>query len=163
MARIDDELMDETLRHERRAVQLFIDKHPTYEYIHTPKEGYSKVDALLMQNNVVKAVVETKCRRKLSLDDLRNRFNYEWLLSHDKVEAGRQLATTLEVPFVGFLYLIDDDILLVQRLCNVDGTYAVDMSIRATETKATMEGGKIIRNNAYIDMSNATLFRADTF
>ena len=163
MARISDELMDQTLTHERRAVQLFIDKHPTYEYIHTPKEGYSKVDALLKQHDVVKAVVETKCRRKLSLNDFRKRFNGEWLLTHDKVEAGRHLAMTLEVPFVGFLYLIDDDVLLVQKLCNVDGTFAVNMVIRATETKFTMEGGTIIRNNAYIDMSNATLFRTDQF
>ena len=163
MSRVNKSQFDETLQHENNAVRLFIKKHPNYEYVHTPKDGYSPVDAVLKKNDCVKAIVETKCRLNLSYDKFRHLFGCEWLLSLDKIIAGRQLAIHLNVPFVGFLYLVEDDLLLVQRICDESGLYTANMTIRSNETKRTMAGGKIVRNNAFIEMNNATLFRNDRF
>ncbi len=38
------------------------------------------------------------------------KWNNEWLITFDKIEAGRYVANSLGVPFIGFLYLIPDDL-----------------------------------------------------
>lgn len=118
-------------------------------YIQTPKDRPAYVDAILVKDGELFAVVETKCRYNMTLEVLKNKFGNEWLVTEAKIEYGLEIADMLCVRFLGFLYLVDADTLLTVDLGKVPRRIAV------TETQQTVNGGKIMRTNAYIDMSNA--------
>jgi hypothetical protein len=44
---------------------------------------------------------------------LPNKFHNEWLVTWEKLESGLKMAEQLCVPLYGFLYLVDDDVLLI--------------------------------------------------
>jgi len=144
--------------HEDRAVKIWLHHFPTYSYVETPKDKPAVVDAVLSVNNSIKAVVETKCRN-ITLFDLQGKFNNEWLMTHDKMIKGSEIASALSVPFIGFLYLIQDEILMYQKLWEPEVGWVCSMAIRPTWTQATINGGKALRSNAFIDMSKATQLR----
>ena len=50
---------------------------------------------------------------------------------------------------------MQSDLLLVQQISN-EHSYVPEITIMLTETQKTINGGRITRSNAYIDMSNAT-------
>jgi hypothetical protein len=76
-------------------------------------------------------------------------------VTFDKLEKGRRISHALQVPFIGFLYLMPSDLLLVQQISN-EYSYVPEITLMQTETQKTINGGRITRSNAYIDMSNAT-------
>jgi len=148
----------ESLEHELRAVQLWNHHYTEYTYVHTPKNGPALVDAVICDNdcNVV-GVVEQKSRN-MSLEQL-EKWDNEWLITYEKIEAGRQTAMALGVPFIGFLYLIPDDLLITKQLSNAHGEWTCDFRTALTETQETINGGKIVRENAYIDLTGAKHIR----
>lgn len=145
-----------TLAHERRAIELLRSKHPEIAYIHTRKDKACRVDGVLIKNNSIHAVVETKCRR-MNIEQFRHDFQNEWLVTFDKVVEGRRIAQDLFVPFIGMLYLVDSDILLVQRIADETGEWCVPMRIKRTETQKTVNGGSIYRTNAYIKLASPSM------
>lgn len=145
---------EETLRQELRAVELLQKKFPV-QYVHTPKNKPASVDAVLVKDSEIVAVVETKCRQ-MTLFDLTHKFEGDWLITWDKVVAARDVALSLRVPFVGLLYLVPDDLLLVQKITDPDGEWTVGMRIKETATQRTVNGGTAVRYNAYICMEGAT-------
>jgi hypothetical protein len=148
----------ESLEHELRAVQLWQHHYPDYTYIHTPKNGPALVDAVIGDNDTnVVAVVEQKSRN-MSLEQLQ-KWDMEWLVTFAKIEAGRLTAHALGVPFVGFLYLIPDDLLITKQLSNANGEWTCNFRTALTETQETINGGKIVRENAYIDLTEAKHIR----
>ena len=148
----------ESLQHELRAVQLWNHHYNDYTYVHTPKNGSALVDAVIVDNDTnVVAVVEQKSRN-MSLEQLQ-KWDNEWLITYDKIEAGRYVANSLGVPFIGFLYLIPDDLLITKQLSNAKGEWTCDYRTDVTETQETINGGKISRLNAYINLTDAKHIR----
>lgn len=148
----------ESLEHELRAVELWQHVYADFTYVHTPKNGAALVDAVICDNDTnVVAVVEQKSRN-MSLEQLQ-KWNMEWLITFDKIEAGRWTAQALGVPFIGFLYLVPDDLLLTKQLSNAKGEWTCDFRTDVTETQETINGGKIERLNAYVNMSEAKHIR----
>jgi Holliday junction resolvase len=148
----------ESLEHELRAVELWQHHYSEFTYVHTPKSGSALVDAVIVDNDTnVVAVVEQKSRN-MSLDQLQ-KWDMEWLVTYAKIEAGRTTAHALGVPFVGFLYLIPDDLLITKQLANNKGEWTCSFRKDFTETQETINGGKIVRENAYIDLTEAKHIR----
>jgi hypothetical protein len=147
----------ESLKAEVRAMEIFAKHFPDYEYCETPKDKPADIDAILTKQNQIMRVVETKCR-DMTMEEFIGRFNYQWLVTFDKLEKGRKISHALQVPFIGFLYLIKSDTLLVQQIAN-EFSYVPEITILLTETQKTINGGRITRSNAYIDMSNATVLK----
>ena len=148
----------ESLEHELRAVQLWNSHYTDFTYVHTPKDGPALVDAVIVNNDTnVVAVVEQKSRN-MSLEQLQN-WNMEWLITLDKIEAGRYVGNALGVPYIGFLYLIPDDLLITQKISDKDGKWTCEFRTDTTETQETINGGKIVRLNAYIDVTGAKQIR----
>lgn len=159
----------ETLEQERRAAELIERSFPKYKYIgtHKPEENESQndaaaasVDAVLVENGKIKCVCETKCR-VMTREKLVADYDNRWLVTFDKVMNARIAAFHLGVPMVGILYLVPDDIVLMQRICDAPmnrelGRLCTSMVIETTVTQKTVNGGKALRTNAYIDMSGAT-------
>lgn len=148
----------QSLEHELRAVQLWNSHYTDFTYVHTPKDGSALVDAVIVDNDTnVVAVVEQKSRN-MSFEQLQN-WDMEWLITYDKIEAGRYVGHALGVPYIGFLYLIPDDLLITQRISDKDGNWTCTFRTDKTETQETINGGQIVRLNAYIDVSGAKQIR----
>jgi hypothetical protein len=136
------------------AVNIFLKHYPDFKYIETPKDSPAIIDAILVKNGEMYSAVETKCR-DMSLEQFTGSFESKWLMTYEKISKARQMAFDLGIGLTGFLYLKRSNILLVSKISCRSGLYQKKILIEATETQKTINGGKIIRNNAYIDMSDA--------
>jgi hypothetical protein len=150
-----------TVADEQLAAAIWQSHNPALRYVHTPKNSPSAVDAVLTNGTEVVAVAETKCRYDLTFEKFLGQFNGEWLVTMDKVVKASAIASSLYVPLYGFLYLVEDEVLLTQRLCNEQGQFCVPFRCERTETRRTVNGGSIVRPNAYIDMSEAQTWRSN--
>lgn len=155
---IDTPKGQRTLQQENRAVEIFHQNFPEYTYVATPKDKPASVDAVIQHGNNIVAVVETKCRNT-KLATFQNEFGNEWLVTADKIERCRQIALDFNVRLCGFLYLVPDDVLLTITIYNEHGLLVPAMRLVATETQATCNGGKVVRNNAFISMASAKEIR----
>jgi len=143
----------ESLAHERRAKELLEARYGV-QYVETPKDKPAVVDALLIRSGAIVGLVETKCR-DMTLWQLQNRFNSEWLVTFNKINKGRLMARDLGVSFYGVLYLIPDDRILTVRLSTPSGDWATEVRRERTETQATINGGTARRMNAFVNMKLA--------
>jgi len=143
-----------SLEYERRAIEKFSLAHPDQRYVETPKHRPAEVDGVFMRQAALSAVAEVKTRNLTNLH-LMTHFNNEWLISADKVDAGRTVSRLLRIPFVGLLYLIPDDLLLVLTITDSTGQWAFDFERRKTITKRTINGGEVERMNAFLPLLTA--------
>ena len=150
----------ETKRQEDEAVALWHTMYPNLRYIETPKERPASVDGLIVKDGIIQAVVETKCRQ-CSVVEFSVTWESKWLVTAEKIKKGAHIAQELCVPFVGFLYLPEAKILMFKTLWHPDKGWVADLIEKETRTQATVNGGSIVRLNAFIDMSDAkTIFGA---
>ena len=63
---------------------------------------------------------------------------------------GKNLSKMLCVPFIGFLYLIKDKIVMYWKITDSKGEFEFDFEIKKTKTRKTINGGEAIRTNAYL-------------
>jgi hypothetical protein len=145
-----------TLEQERRAAEIIAQTWPDCSYIHTPKDQAAAIDAVMAKQGIVRAVVLASCRNN-SLNTLRTSFHDAWLLTYSKIIEGQRIAQAMCVELWGVLYLVPDDTVLRVKLWSPDGGWLVCFSVNKTETQATCNGGTALRDNAYIDMSAATV------
>lgn len=148
-----------TLEDEHWAALLWLKAHPDYSYIQTPKDQPAAVDAVIEKNNVIRAVVETKCRYDMTLNQLLIEREGRWLVNFDKLLKGKTLSEFLCVPFLGFIYLVPDRTLLVTQLTNNRGDFIADMRITERMTQATVNGGEKRRTVALVDLSNSKVYK----
>jgi len=142
----------ESLGHEHEARQQFLAAHPDCSYVETPKNEPGIVDAVIVRNNEIIAVIECKARN-LTQSKL-NEFG-TWLITWEKVQQGIKLGKDLCVPFIGFLWLIPEQTLLVIPISHKNGQLVNPITIEATTTQKTINGGTVERNNAYIPIKGA--------
>ena len=115
--------------------------------IETDKNIDAKIDGIIVKDNQLSGVFESKCR-DLSLMQLQ-KFG-SWLITHDKLIEGKKISTLLRVPFIGFLYLIKDDIIMYWKITDKYGDFLFDYDIKETRTQKTINGGSVIRKNAFL-------------
>ena len=63
---------------------------------------------------------------------------------------GKRLSEMLRVPFIGFLYLIPDQIIMYWKITDKYGNFLFNFDVKNTRTQKTINGGSIIRTNAYL-------------
>jgi hypothetical protein len=149
-----------TLQDERKAKVLFERAHPEFKYIDTPKDEISAVDGMVEKHGELFGVVETKCRYDLTEKFFRERWNGLWLITHDKLKKGRMVSELLRVPLWGFLFIVDDNTLLTQKMfCPKSKLWIAPFHIERTQTQATVNGGSANRVNAFIDMNKAKVIK----
>lgn len=116
------------------------------------------VDALLLRGDQIVAAVEQKSRN-YSMERFRGEFEELWLMTYDKLLRAREVARSLGVPLYGFLYLVPDQTLLTKRLVGSDGEWTCRFDVRPTRTAATINGGSVIRRNAFIWMGQCSVLK----
>jgi hypothetical protein len=148
----------QTLVDEMRAAAIF-EMSTGLAYHRTPDSLPAKVDAVITKQGRIAGVVETKCRYCLTRARLRDEWKDEWLVTMEKIEQAKAAAAALCVPLYGFLFLADEGVLLTQKITDEAGQYEVKFRCEKTQTQKTVNGGSVVRCNAYIDMSNAKEWR----
>jgi len=151
---VNTPLGQQTLRDEGFAADLF-ERHYKARYLHTPKDRASRLDAFVLKGNTLCAVALTSCRYNVTLATFHSTFDCEMLLTWRKVQVGAWLSRGLQVPLLGLLYFVPDRVLMVAKLYDLDH-WAVPFRRALTETQATVNGGRALRMNVFIDMSRAT-------
>jgi len=81
--------------------------------VETNKDTDAKIDGVIIKENELSGIFESKCR-DMSLMELRN-FG-SWLVTFDKIMDGKRLSEMLRVPYLGFLYLIKDQIVMYWKI-----------------------------------------------
>jgi len=147
----------ESLQWETEAVSIFEMKYPIYEYCHTPKDKAALVDGVLLKNDVIDAVVEVKCRPTLTLAKFRSEYDNQWLVTFEKITKAAEVANALQVPFVGWLYLPAEKTLLFKTIWRPVEGFVADLAVTQSKTARTINGGSVMRANAYIDMKDAKI------
>jgi hypothetical protein len=110
------------------------------------------VDALFFRGERLGAVAEIKARA-LSLLDLRNFGSY--LITYDKIERGRMVGVTLRVPYLVVVGLVDT--VVYWRASDALGRWGISFEVDETETRATCNGGKAFRANAFLSLEKMRL------
>lgn len=147
----------QTVADESDAYAIWERNFPEYKVISTPKDKPAVIDAVLLKNNTMRYAVETKCRYDMTLESFELERNYEWLITNEKIIKSAELAKNLGLPLVGFLYFVKDKCLLAKRISDSDGKIVCDMRVAETKTQTTVNGGQIIRANAFLQMDGAKI------
>lgn len=143
-----------TLLDEIAAAKIFESHRPGRRYINTPKDNRSDIDGLIVSRDtaMLTSVVETKCRYDMTLEKFAEVYRREWLVTFDKIIRGIKVAEALRVPFGGFLYIVQSRALLTKCIWKPDTGFDVDLVVRKTKTQATINGGVVMRDNAFLNL-----------
>jgi hypothetical protein len=149
-----------TVEQEQEAIKIWNSKYPSIIYNETPKKKPADIDAILInEKKEIVGVVETKCRVSMSLDKFYNFYSGKWLVTFEKIMKAVSVSKSIYVPLVGFLYFPDEKTLLVQKIFDPENGFCVAFDVRHTETQASVNGGLIYRDNAYIDMNKSKVLK----
>ena len=149
----------ETLAQERDAINLFLQSFPGFEFFETPKDTPADIDGVIVKNGTMISGVEVKCRT-MTVRELKERFNMQWLVTADKLDRGVSACERLGIDFRGFLYLVPDKMLIIVPIFSYKNGWLIEPEYDITKTQATVNGGMAERLNAYIDVSNAKFIAA---
>lgn len=150
------------------AAELWLASNPGWSYVRTNTSGRAKVDGLIVKDGELRGVVESKCRdadMKKFMGHEKGEYGGQWLVTLEKLIEAKDLANLLQVPLVGFLYLKGDGVLLTKALAKQAEDnpnayeFVANMECRKSETQRTTNGGTANRCNAYLDMTDAKVFR----
>lgn len=153
----------ETVAEEQACARLFERHHPGVQYIGTPKDSACRVDAILSTSQRMLAAVEQKSRFDVTLSEFKTPaprgYGNEWLVTYDKLVAARAYAKDYSMPLYGFLWIVKDRTLMVQRITDRVGNWVAKFRVARTKTQATVNGGQAVRDNAFIDMAGCRVYR----
>ena len=119
------------------------------EVVQTPDDQPAAVDALFTRGGVLVGVAEIKCRT-LTLAGL-ERFG-DYLVTADKLQRGIAVASACGVPYALIVRLVDA--IVWWRVADASGRALIGWQEHDTETRATCNGGAIVRRNAYLPLDD---------
>jgi hypothetical protein len=149
-----------TRQQEQQVIAAFHKKYPEYLYAETHKERDSVNDGIILnrKTSVIVAVCETKCRGA-SLDQFENKWHRRWLITNRKIQENMQLARAMRCYFTGILYLTQSNLILMKHLYDGNADkWLAEYNTAHCETQRNINGGRTIRENAFVDMSGAQRF-----
>jgi hypothetical protein len=135
------------LQYERHLIDKIKSKYQV-DIIETNKRREARIDNFLVRNFELIAVAEMKCRN-MSQTQMKE-WGDTWLVTQQKIIDGIEISKLLCVPFLGFLYLIPDDVILMWKITDSYGELLINFETKNTQTQATCNGNKVYRNNVYI-------------
>lgn len=144
---------------DQKVAMSIVAKHkPNWGFVHTPTVGVSPIDTVGHKNDEMKAAFEVKSRN-MTYAELMTKFRGEWLITDSKVQEAIDVASGLDIPLWGVLYLKPDNTVLTVQISDKDGNIVCDSRSDETQTQATCNGGRAVRLNKFIDMTCARIYR----
>ena len=122
------------------------------DIIETDKESPALCDGFMVRNGIITGVFESKCRNA-TVQDFEKWGS--WLVTYEKIDGLAWMSNKLCIPALGFLYSIPDDVILMWQITDREGNYKFDFRVEKTITQATINGGQIERENAYLPIGKA--------
>lgn len=126
----------------------YIKKQWGLDVIETNKKTPSSLDGVLVKKNIIVACFEIKCRN-LSIEEFEKLGS--WIITKEKIDDGIKISGLLKIPFIGFLFLKKSNCCLYCKFTNDNGDLLIDLINSSTETQKTINGGRIMRINSYVD------------
>jgi len=134
-------------RYEETAFDHLLKKYQ-WHIATTPR--FALIDGVATIAGEITHVIEFKSRNE-SYTSMKRMGTY--LISYDKLINGTKIADMMGVPFILLVYLIKDQTLLGIRVSE-GGEFVIDMDVRDTITQKNINGGRVMRSNAFIDINN---------
>lgn len=93
--------------------------------------------------------------RPLTVDYLRENGGY--LITSDKLKYGAMMSSMLSAPFFVIVSVIADQTILIWKITDKLGDYTEKFVTRETKTIKTVNGGEVVRTNAFLSMDSPNL------
>lgn len=138
---------------ERRMFE-YLSEH--YDMTFSMTENYAQLDGVLMKDNKIHRICEVKVRW-MSLKQLKEYGSY--LISYNKLEAGRDASRAFSAPFIILLYLVESDNICSIKMTNEKGQFITPFSKEVTRTAYDIDGGAVDRLNAYVSLDRLSLIK----
>ena len=148
---INTEKGQESLKYERIMLKK-LEQSFSVKFIETNKLIDSKIDGVILKDNQLSGIFESKCRNMSYMELM----DYDsWLITLDKIMDGKKISEMLRVPFFGCLYLIPYKMTFYWKITDEFGEFRFGFNIKRTLTQKTINGGRTIRTNAYLPFKYA--------
>ena len=142
------------MAHAEKAVEIFNRNAESSTFIPTDPTLPATLDGIIVTKGIVNGVVEIKAREE-TFEQMQAFTNPEgWLISANKIMAGKKASEYFSCAFYGFLYCIPREELYIVKIFNEDGSRASFIDIKETVTQETCNGGSTKRSNAYVRLEN---------
>ena len=141
----------QSLRHEDKMLGAIKEKY-NVDIIETDKDSPALCDGFMVRNGITTGVFESKCRNA-TVQDFEKWGS--WLVTYEKIDGLAWISNKLCIPALGFLYCIPDDAILMWHITDSEGNYKFEFKVEKTITQATINGGQIERENAYLPIDKA--------
>ena len=143
--------------------QVKLVEHRMFEYLSerydltfATTENFAQLDGVLMSNNKIHRICEVKVRF-MSLEALKKMGSF--LISYNKLQAGRDASRAFRAPFVILVYLVESDNIISLKITNDDGEFITGFKKEVTRTNYDINGGEAYRENAYIELDRLSLIK----
>lgn len=147
----------EALRQAREALDA-VEQATGHRFVAFSDETPADVDGFISSQDVIVSLYEVKAR-DMSSEELSGRYNWEWLLTWDKLLRAATLSKSLHLPFTAVLYCTKDGVAFVKTLWDAQWNLRANIRVQQTNTQKTVNGGTASRANAFIDMRDAKRFK----
>lgn len=152
----------ETAEEELKMAKVFQRNYTFIRYIHTDKTGpraKAIIDGQLLCYDKILCLVEQKSRFNFTLEEFRSTFENRWLVTYGKIVKAELCCEFMQLPLEGFLWIVQSKCLLRKVIWTPEKKRIANLYTAETETKRTVNGGSIVRENAFIDMSDAEVIQ----
>ena len=108
----------------------------------------------------ITGLAEIKCRKSAGGVPLTQEYlkeNGGYLITHSKLKFGAHASSLYSVPFFVIVSLMDEGVILVWQITDTKGNYVEKIDVRETTTRKTVNGGEIVRRNAFLSMESKFL------
>lgn len=86
-----------------------------------------------------------------------------YLITHEKLLSGIEIAKQLRVPYYLVVRLIRENRMLIWKVTDEDGNEVLTYELRNTWTQKTCNGGRAIRENAYLSATDAKIINCNRY
>lgn len=119
-------------------------------------------DGYICKNNKILAMFEVRTRNaEVQIDGIVFRgIKYPtYMITKKKLDKCCDFCRTFNLPFILFIYFNHNDSFLVYRIIDRFGNFLLDFEVRETQSQYSVNGGTIIRENAFINVSDGKIIK----
>lgn len=114
-------------------------------------------DGSVWKDEKMIAIFEDK-NRYCTLSEMRGKFKNEWMVTARKIWWGVQLSKYMKLPYYCFVYLIPEEIILLWKMTDHEGTLLVPYRTEVSQTQDTIEAKAVKKDTvAKINLKYATI------
>lgn len=138
------------------AIKTVLNNLPSnYQFAGTKIGGPANLDGVMVKDGTIMAVVEVKSRYDMDYIKFMTEFLGEWMISYDKIVNMQTACKMFDSDGYGFLYIVQSDLVLTNRICNSKGEIIVDVRVEERKTKKCTNGGEKVEDVALVDMHDS--------